>query len=237
MRRELLAALRTQPVLQAVEADFQHLLASWFSPAFLALKRVDWHSPAHLLEQIIQHEAVHQIRDWQDLRRRLAPDRRCFAFFHPALPDEPLIFVEVALTPQMPSAIAPLLDDAIDTDTSRARWAVFYSISNCQPGLRGVSLGNFLIKQVAEVIQREFPKVNRFCTLSPMPGFGRWLRKKQADKLAASLNKTTGKAVTLHQTVDETLIGGLIVKVGSKMIDTSIRSKLNALQNTMKEVG
>jgi malonyl-CoA decarboxylase len=187
MRRELLAALRTQPALQAVEADFQHLLASWFSPAFLALKRVDWHSPAHLLEQIIQHEAVHQIRDWQDLRRRLAPDRRCFAFFHPALPDEPLIFVEVALTPQMPSAIAPLLDDAIDTDTSRARWAVFYSISNCQPGLRGVSLGNFLIKQVAEVIQREFPKVNRFCTLSPMPGFGHWLRKKQADKLATSI--------------------------------------------------
>ena len=151
MRAQLLQRLRQDKRLRAVDADFEHLLSSWFNPGFLRLEQVDWTSSARLLEQIIQHEAVHEIDGWSDLRRRLEPDRRCFAFFHPALPDEPLIFVEVALVPQMPDAIAPLLDRKreADRDTKNYKVAVFYSISNCEPGLRGINLGNFLIKRVA----------------------------------------------------------------------------------------
>lgn len=177
MRVDLLKAMKTDPALAAVDADFTHLFGSWFSPGFLELARVDWTSPASLLEQIIRHEAVHAVRDWDDLRRRLEPDRRCFAFLHPALPGELLIFVEVALLGDMPGSIAPLIEgDAIDAGSASARYAVFYSISNCQPGLRGVSLGNFLIKRVCEILRSENPGVRRFCTLSPMPGFAAWLR-------------------------------------------------------------
>ena len=177
MRRALLGRLGAQPELAAVEADFLHLLGSWFNPGFLQLQRVDWRSPAHLLEQLIQHEAVHTIDGWDDLRRRLQPDRRCFAFFHPQLPDEPLIFVEVALLPDMPAAIAPLIDKTATQPPERSlRTATFYSISNCQPGLRGVSLGNFLIKRVADELKRELPQLRTFCTLSPLPGLARWLR-------------------------------------------------------------
>ena len=177
MRAQLLDRLRSDRQLAAVDADFQHLLSSWFNPGFLNLVRVDWDSPARLLEQIIRHEAVHEIDGWGDLRRRLEPDRRCFAFFHPALPDEPLIFVEVALLPDMPGAIAPLLarDGAGTTPASRFKVAAFYSISNCQPGLRGINLGNFLIKRVAERIREELPSVRTFCTLSPIPSFAQWL--------------------------------------------------------------
>jgi malonyl-CoA decarboxylase len=177
MRRALLARLTKQPELQAVEADFLHLLSSWFNPGFLQLQRVDWNSPAQLLEQIIRHEAVHQIDGWDDLRRRLQPDRRCFAFFHPQLPHEPLIFVEVALLPEMPGAIAPLIDKSSEAmHADRFKVAAFYSISNCQPGLKGVSLGNFLIKRVADELKRELPRLKTFCTLSPIPGFARWLQ-------------------------------------------------------------
>jgi len=177
MRHALLARLAKHPELQAVEADFLHLLSSWFNPGFLQLQRVDWNSPAQLLEQIIRHEAVHQIDGWDDLRRRLQPDRRCFAFFHPQLPHEPLIFVEVALLPEMPAAIAPLIDKASEPmHADRFKVAAFYSISNCQPGLRGVSLGNFLIKRVADELKRELPRLKTFCTLSPIPGFARWLQ-------------------------------------------------------------
>jgi malonyl-CoA decarboxylase len=158
MRRSLLQRLPRQPELMALEADMLHLFSSWFNPGFLQMKRVDWNSPAKLLEKIIHHEAVHAIDGWDDLRRRLQPDRRCFAFFHPQLPDEPLIFVEVALLPP-----------------ERFRVAAFYSISNCEPGLRNVSLGNFLIKSVAEQMQRELPRIRLFCTLSPVPGFAAWL--------------------------------------------------------------
>ncbi len=177
MRSELLRELKRKPKLDALDADFRHLLSSWFNPGFLDLVRVDWGSPARLLEQIIRHEAVHAIRDWADLRRRLEPDRRCFAFLHPALPEDLLIFVDVALTDAMPDAVEPLLADGPSgVQPERARCAVFYSISNCQPGLRGVSLGNFLIKQVCERLKSEFPRLAQFCTLSPMPGFGAWLR-------------------------------------------------------------
>ena len=176
LRRELLRRLPQQPALAAVESDLLHLLTSWFNPGFLNMQRVDWNSPARLLERIIHHEAVHAIDGWDDLRRRLQPDRRCFAFFHPQLPDEPLIFVEVALLPEMPAAIAPLIDKASQPlPPERFRVAAFYSISNCEPGLRGVSLGNFLIKSVAEQLQRELPRLRRFCTLSPIPGLAHWL--------------------------------------------------------------
>ena len=181
LRRELHARLPAQPGLQVIESDLLHLLSSWFNPGFLKMQRVDWHSSAQLLEKIIHHEAVHAIDGWDDLRRRLQPDRRCFAFFHPQLPEEPLIFVEVALLPEMPAAIAPLIDKHSTPLTGdQFRVAAFYSISNCEPGLRGVSLGNFLIKSVAEQLRRELPRVRVFCTLSPMPRFAAWLLKDVA---------------------------------------------------------
>ena len=199
LRRALLRVLPRRPELAALEADLLHLLTSWFNPGFLQMRRVDWNAPAQLLEKLIVHEAVHEIDGWDDLRRRLQPDRRCFAFFHPQLPDEPLIFVEVALLPQMPEAIAPLIDKAsTPLPPEQFRVACFYSISNCEPGLRGVSLGNFLIKNVAQQLQRELPRLKTFCTLSPIPGFAAWLlagpdlaalpglRKPQAEGLQAA---------------------------------------------------
>ena len=186
MRELLLDALPKDRELQQVDDDFHHLLQSWFNPGFLRIARVDWHTPATLLEQLIRHEAVHEIRGWNDLRRRLQDDRRCFAFFHPALPDEPLIFVEVALLTEMPAAIAPLIDiDSEPLVQADFQLAAFYSISNCQPGLRGVSLGTFLIKQVAGLLAAEFPRIKRFCTLSPVPGFRDWLRATLAAPEAA----------------------------------------------------
>lgn len=176
LRRALLRRLKDRPEFEVIEADLLHLLTSWFNPGFLQMRRVDWNAPAQLLEKIILHEAVHAVDGWDDLRRRLQPDRRCFAFFHPQLPNEPLIFVEVALLPDMPAKIAPLIDKAsTPLQPDRFRVAAFYSISNCEPGLRGVSLGNFLIKTVATQLQRELPRLKTFCTLSPIPGFAAWL--------------------------------------------------------------
>jgi len=183
MREHLLKLLPAQPELKVVDRDFAHLLASWFNRGFLVLRRIDWSSPAVVLEKIIRYEAVHQIRDWDDLRRRIdPPDRRCYAFFHPALVDEPLIFVEVALTADMPGAVQPLLaGERVATPPEQARTAVFYSISNCQQGLAGVSFGNFLIKQVVEELVREQPQLRTFVTLSPVPTFARWLDRVLAD--------------------------------------------------------
>lgn len=177
MRRDLLQLLEKQPELTAVDFDLRHLLSSWFNPGFLKMHRVDWKSPAEVLEKLIQHEAVHEIDGWDDLRRRLQPDRRCFAFFHPQLPNEPLIFVEVALLPEIPAVIAPLVDKKAETvhQASQYKVAAFYSISNCEPGLRGVSMGNFLIKRVAEQLHAEFPSIKTFVTLSPIPGFIEWV--------------------------------------------------------------
>ena len=177
MRRDLLQILDKKPELAAVDFDMRHLLSSWFNPGFLKMHRVDWKSPAEVLEKLIQHEAVHAIDGWDDLRRRLQPDRRCFAFFHPQLPSEPLIFVEVALLPEIPTVIAPLVDKKAETvdQPSQYKVAVFYSISNCEPGLRGVSMGNFLIKRVAEQLHAEFPGIKTFVTLSPIPGFMDWV--------------------------------------------------------------
>ena len=179
MRADLLGASKDKKDLAALDRDIVHLLSSWFNRGFLVLRRIDWSSPANILEKIIRYEAVHEIRDWDDLRRRIDPvDRRCYAFFHPALLDEPLIFVEVALTEQIPGAIAPLLaEDRQLVAIERARTAVFYSISNTQRGLGGISFGNFLIKQVVEELQRELPKLDDFVTLSPVPGFMTWLQQ------------------------------------------------------------
>jgi malonyl-CoA decarboxylase len=182
MREDLMDAMAHRDDLSPVDQDFVHLFSSWFNRGFLVLRRIDWSTPAIILEKIIRYEAVHQIQDWNDLRRRIdPPDRRCYAFFHPALVDEPLIFVEVAFTNGIPRAIAPILDhngNALRPDS--ANTAVFYSISNCQRGLTGVSFGSFLIKQVVEEISREFPRLARFVTLSPAPGFAAWLARERA---------------------------------------------------------
>ena len=179
MRADLLRIMKGHKELAALDRDVAHLLTSWFNRGFLVLRRIDWSTPANILEQIIRYEAVHEIRDWDDLRRRIDPiDRRCYAFFHPALVDEPLIFVEVALTESIPGAIAPLLaEDRQLTPTDRARTAVFYSISNTQRGLSGISFGSFLIKQVVEELRRELPKLENFVTLSPVPGFMEWVKQ------------------------------------------------------------
>jgi malonyl-CoA decarboxylase len=187
MRADLLGVItKDKKHLAALDRDIVHLLSSWFNRGFLVLRRIDWSSPANILEKIIRYEAVHEIRDWDELRRRIDPvDRRCYAFFHPALLDEPLIFVEVALTEQIPGAIAPLLaEDRSPVAIERARTAVFYSISNTQRGLGGITFGNFLIKQVVQELQRELPKLDTFVTLSPVPGFMPWL--KQADDVPVS---------------------------------------------------
>ena len=158
------------------EADLTHLLRSWFNRGFLTLQRIDWRTSALVLEKLIQYEAVHEIQGWGDLRRRLQADRRCYAFFHPALPEEPLIFIEVALTRGMSARVQPLLDpDSPVLNPAAADCAMFYSITNCQQGLRGVSFGNFLIKQVVEDLGRELPRLKSFATLSPIPGFRAWL--------------------------------------------------------------
>jgi malonyl-CoA decarboxylase len=182
LRRRLLTELHRNAEWKAIEFDLLHLLSSWFNPGFLQMRRVDWNSRAHILEQIIQHEAVHTIDGWDDLRRRLQPDRRCFAFFHPQLGDAPLIFVEVALRTEMPDAIAPLIDKKAEIlPPNKFKVAAFYSISNCEPGLRGVSLGNFLIKHVAKALKEELPQLKTFCTLSPIPTFRAWLERRAHD--------------------------------------------------------
>jgi malonyl-CoA decarboxylase len=182
MRETLLAALKQDPSLEGFDRDFRHLFGSWFNRGFLVLRRIEWTTPANILEKIIRYEAVHEISNWEELRRRLAPsDRRLYAFFHPALIDEPLIFVEVALTGPIPEAIQPLLvADRVALAPEAATTAVFYSISNAQPGLAGVSFGNFLIKQVVEDLRRELPRLQTFVTLSPVPGFARWLSEERA---------------------------------------------------------
>lgn len=182
MREEILAYRKAHPELEVLDADFVHLFSSWFNRGFLVLRRIDWSTSASILEKIIRYEAVHAIDDWTELRRRIEPeDRRLFAFFHPQMTDEPLIFVEVALTRDTPDSIAPLLAaDRPAIRASEANTAVFYSISNCQTGLRSVSFGNFLIKQVVEDLRRELPNLRTFVTLSPVPGFAKWLDRQLA---------------------------------------------------------
>ena len=188
LRGDILAGLPAHPGWQVIDADLTHLFNSWFNRGFLSIERIDWRTPAIVLEKLIEYEAVHEISGWPDLRRRLQSDRRCFGFFHPALPDEPLIFIEVALTRGIASAIQPLLAvDAPVADADKADTAMFYSITNCQPGLRGVSFGNLLIKQVAQKLGEEFPRIKTFSTLSPIPGFCSWLNRQPS---LAALSET-----------------------------------------------
>lgn len=179
MRGEVLLEMEAHPGLKPLSGDLAHLFTSWFNRGFLIPRRIDWRTSAEILEKLIQYEAVHQIHGWQDLRRRLESDRRCYAFFHPALPDEPIIFIEVALAGDLCANVQALLDpDSPVLDIQSAEWAIFYSITNCQQGLRGVPFGSFLVKQVVEDLSREFPRIRKFGTVSPVPGFRRWLAGK-----------------------------------------------------------
>jgi malonyl-CoA decarboxylase len=204
MREQLLDAMDHREDLSMVDADFLHLFSSWFNRGFLVLRKIDWSTPARILEKIIRYEAVHEIRDWNDLRARIdSPDRRCYAFFHPALVDEPLIFVEVALTRGIPAAIEPILmikREAVEIE--RATTAVFYSISNCQRGLAGVSFGHFLIKQVVEEVSRELPRLSIFVTLSPSPNFAEWLNRERASEASIALSEDDREALAVLDRAD-----------------------------------
>lgn len=204
MREALLSHLKESPALKHVDSDFVHLFASWFNRGFLVLQRIDWTTPANILEKIIRYEQVHAISNWDDLRSRLAPsDRRCYGFFHPQLVDEPLIFVEVALTRDIPGAISPLLDlTRTPIPATDATTAVFYSISNTQRGLTGISFGNFLIKQVVEEIKRELPNVHTFVTLSPVPGFAAWINRERAAENSPFIDASARATLALLDTPD-----------------------------------
>lgn len=184
MRQDLLKMLPEHDDFAAIDSDLKHLMISWFNRGFLTLEQISWRTPAHILEKLITYEAVHEMSGWDDLRRRLADDRRCFAFFHPALEDEPLIFVEVALVKGIAGNVQELLADPVeDQQNTNGKHkdfdtAIFYSISNCQEGLKGISFGNFLIKQVVLELRKEFEQLKQFATLSPIPGFRRWLNRK-----------------------------------------------------------
>ncbi|QCK85388.1 MCD, Malonyl-CoA decarboxylase MCD [Phreatobacter aquaticus] len=201
LREDVLARLDDHPGLKVLDTDLVHLFSSWFNRGFLVVRRIDWSTPANILEKIIRYEAVHEIRDWDELRRRLEPeDRRCYAFFHPQLEDEPLIFVEVALTAEIPAAIGPLIaEGGTPMPADDARVAVFYSISNCQNGLAGISFGSFLIKQVVEELKRELPKLTTFVTLSPVPRFAAWLAKERATETGALTSEERGALAALDK--------------------------------------
>jgi len=181
LRRDLLRFIPDHPELKVVDNDLQILLHTWFNPGFLELKRIDWHTEATILEKIIRYETVHNIEDWDDLKQRLVANRRCFAYFHPALEDDLLIFVEVALTKGIADAIQPIIDDD-KQDLKKFDTAIFYSINNCQRGLRGIPLGNFLIKMVVTELNRELPHLRKYSSLSPVTGFAPWLTGKLDEK-------------------------------------------------------
>ena len=201
MRRDLLEMARDDDTLAAIDLDFRHLFASWFNRGFLVLRPINWESPAHVLEKIIAYEAVHAIDSWEELRRRLQPaDRRCFAFFHPTMADEPLIFVEVALTKGQSSSIQQILADEREIlAAGEADTAVFYSISNCQSGLAGVSFGNSLIKQVVQDLSHELPELTTFITLSPIPGLAQWL---EAQGIGAGIDPAALVQLAAHYLID-----------------------------------
>lgn len=189
LRAELLPHLKATQALDALDVEMEYMFSTWFDVGFLALRRISWDSPASLLEKLIQYEAVHAIRSWADLKNRLDSDRRCYGFFHSQLPDEPLIFVEVALLHEMAGGITPLLDESADADDpQKATTAIFYSISNTQAGLRGVSFGDSLIKRVVDALKEEFPRLRTFATLSPIPGLRAWLGHNLA-RLVLSLDE------------------------------------------------
>lgn len=213
MRAELLAHIRADKRLLPLEAELENAFSSWFDVAFLELRRISWDSPASLIEKLIQYEAVHDIRSWADVKNRLDSDRRCYGFFHTKLPNEPLIFVEVALLDHVAEGITPLLDEsAAPEDLSKATTAIFYSISNTQTGLKGVSFGDSLIKTVVESLKQEFPRLKTFATLSPIPGFRSWLPKQLAaliDLLDDKLKLQLGNEIGFTPPTAEHILGRL----------------------------
>lgn len=214
MRKRVAKELRDSPQWVGIDADLVHLFRSWFNRGFLLLERIDWRTSAQVLEKLIQYEAVHEIQGWRDLRRRTQSDRRCYAFFHPALPDEPLIFIEIALTRGMSAAVQPLLDPESPVfDAEQADSAMFYSITNCQEGLRGVSFGNLLIKQVAEDLGREFPRIKTFATLSPIPGFRAWLSREAAVKDGDARREQLGSLLAMLDLPDWTTDKGIAAEL------------------------
>ncbi len=221
LRATLLELTRADPHLAALESDMRGLLASWFDVGFLELQRIDWNSPAVLLERLVGYEAVHEIRSWSDLKNRLDSDRRCYALFHHRMPNEPLIFVEVALVRGLADSVQRLLDkkapllDPKDADT-----AIFYSISNCQRGLAGISFGNFLIKRVVELLGAEFRNLKTFATLSPIPGFGKWLGAKLAEGDTALLSEE--EAASLRAAAPK---GASAVETGTQALDAILKQR------------
>jgi len=201
LRGDLLDYLVEHPELEGVDSDLKHLFVYWFNKGFLQLRQIDWSSPGYLLEKLIGYEAVHEINGWDDLRGRLRDDRRCFAFFHPAMDDDPVVFVAVALTDKIPSSIAPLISLERDpVPNERFNTVVFYSISNCHPGLAGISFGNFLIKNVVKILAEEIGSLKTFVTLSPIPGFRQWLQGPDIKELVdpamvAKVRQPIGKVV------------------------------------------
>jgi malonyl-CoA decarboxylase len=190
LRADMLPHLKGDKRLAALDVEMEYMFSTWFDVGFLDLRRLSWDSPASLIEKLIKYEAVHDIKSWSDVKNRLDSDRRCYGFFHPRLPEDPLIFVEVALTHDIAGCITPLLDESADLeDLNLATTAIFYSISNTQAGLRGVSFGDSLIKHVVETLKDEFPKLKTFVTLSPIPGLRAWLGKS-APELASQLHDT-----------------------------------------------
>jgi malonyl-CoA decarboxylase len=234
LRADLLARMQDEPMLQALEGDVRTLLAAWFDVGFLELRRIDWSSPASLLEKLVGYEAVHRIRTWRDLKNRLDSDRRCYAFFHPRMPEEPLIFVEVALVKGMADNVQRLLDEKAPVlDPREADTAVFYSINNCQRGLDGISFGNFLIKRVVSLLSDEFRNLKAFATLSPIPGFRRWLEERIAAADAALLTEEEAAALRAAVPADLALpapaADGAIVPPRAALVETPAQTLARVL--------
>ena len=220
LRADMLAHLKADKRLAALDVEMEYMFSTWFDVGFLDLRRISWDSPASLIEKLIKYEAVHDIKSWADVKNRLDSDRRCYGFFHPRLPDDPLIFVEVALMHETAGCITPLLDELADAeDLSAATTAVFYSISNTQPGLRGVSFGDSLIKRVVEILKSEFPKLKIFVTLSPIPGLRAWLSKK-APELAGQLQDTDVLSLSEKSPLKLSLLQQAALYLGREMTDT-----------------
>ena len=213
LRAELQSHLKADKRLQALDVEMEYMFSTWFDVGFLDLRRISWDSPASLIEKLIQYEAVHDIKSWADVKNRLDSDRRCYGFFHPRLPEVPLIFIEVALLDDMASDIVPLLDEsAAAADLQKATTAIFYSISNTQVGLRGVSFGDSLIKRVVETLKDEFPKLKTFATLSPIPGLRSWLQRHlaaQLERLDERALRELGRAVSFEPPIAEHVLGAL----------------------------
>jgi malonyl-CoA decarboxylase len=228
LRSELLNNLKSEKRLLALDAELENLFSTWFDIAFLELRRISWDSPASLIEKLIKYEAVHDIRGWNDVRNRLDSDRRCYGFFHPKLPNEPLIFVEVALLDELPQAIAPLLDEsAAAEDLTKANTAIFYSISNTQAGLRGVSFGDSLIKRVVETLKNEFPRLKTFATLSPIPGFAVWMGKNASAMIERLAEKEA--AALAHSLGQELLTAGHLLDAAQNALALEVKSPIRRM--------